>query len=278
MGRLEKIVVLTVVFLIAVILGVSLNEADVGDPVPDGSDPLVASGDADVARQLGARLDGLREVASGIPEPPREARQPILRSKPAVTEPQPASTPNGNGPRDERLAQRDRSIDANAVDELRSNQGSVPLLNSAVQLDGGSAPEGREAEEFESILVRTAGLRTTHDDQYMLYTWKSGDTFTSIARAYYDSMAHVRMLRLANEGRTERDLAAGDQILIPVFGPNDSSSSDRAYTVAEGDTLSSIAQKVYGDPSKYRKIFEANRDVLNDENTLALGQELRLPR
>jgi len=48
------------------------------------------------------------------------------------------------------------------------------------------------------------------------------------------------------------------------------------YKVVSGDTLSKIAKRFYGDSSAYTKIFEANRDQLNDPNKIQIGQELRL--
>jgi LysM repeat protein len=51
----------------------------------------------------------------------------------------------------------------------------------------------------------------------------------------------------------------------------------RTYTVKHGDTLSDIAQRVYGRPSEYHKIFEANRDQLSDPDRIKPGQVLRLP-
>ncbi len=49
------------------------------------------------------------------------------------------------------------------------------------------------------------------------------------------------------------------------------------YKVQSGDTLSKVAQKFYGDSSKYREIFDANRDTLKDPNKINVGQELTLP-
>ena len=51
----------------------------------------------------------------------------------------------------------------------------------------------------------------------------------------------------------------------------------RTYKVKPGDTLSKIAKEVYGDASKYMKIFEANRDKMNDPNKIFPGQELSIP-
>jgi len=56
-----------------------------------------------------------------------------------------------------------------------------------------------------------------------------------------------------------------------------SSGSERKYTVQPGDTLSSIAEKFLGKASEYNRIFEANRDQLNDPNRIRAGQELVIP-
>ncbi len=53
--------------------------------------------------------------------------------------------------------------------------------------------------------------------------------------------------------------------------------SARHYTVQAGDTLSKISAHFYGSGSHYMKIFEANRDILNDPNKIQPGQELVIP-
>jgi nucleoid-associated protein YgaU len=49
------------------------------------------------------------------------------------------------------------------------------------------------------------------------------------------------------------------------------------HEVKKGETLSKIAEQYYGDPSLYPKIFEANRDILNNPNLIKVGQKLRIP-
>lgn len=50
------------------------------------------------------------------------------------------------------------------------------------------------------------------------------------------------------------------------------------YTVKRGDSLSKIAKKFYGDPMKYKQIFEANKPMLKDPNLIYPGQTLRIPK
>lgn len=55
------------------------------------------------------------------------------------------------------------------------------------------------------------------------------------------------------------------------------STTTRKYTVRPGDTLSKIAKEFYGNPNEYNRIFEANRDKLENPNKIRAGQELVIP-
>jgi len=50
-----------------------------------------------------------------------------------------------------------------------------------------------------------------------------------------------------------------------------------SYTVKSGDSLSKIAKNELGDANAWKKIFEANRDVLDDPDKIFPGQVLKLP-
>jgi nucleoid-associated protein YgaU len=49
------------------------------------------------------------------------------------------------------------------------------------------------------------------------------------------------------------------------------------HTVVAGDTLSKIARNCLGDASLYPKIFEANRDKLDNPDMIKVGQTLTIP-
>jgi nucleoid-associated protein YgaU len=53
--------------------------------------------------------------------------------------------------------------------------------------------------------------------------------------------------------------------------------ADRSYTVRSGDTLSGIAKREYGDAGQWKRIFEANRDKLDNPDLIHPGQELTIP-
>jgi len=54
-------------------------------------------------------------------------------------------------------------------------------------------------------------------------------------------------------------------------------AATRRHVVARGDTLFGLAQRYYGDRARWRDIYNANRDVLPNENSLSVGMELRIP-
>ena len=63
----------------------------------------------------------------------------------------------------------------------------------------------------------------------------------------------------------------------PDAGAADPYDATQWYEVKKGDTLSKIAKEVYGDPSLYSKIFEANKDQLKNPDVIQVGQKLRIP-
>jgi nucleoid-associated protein YgaU len=52
---------------------------------------------------------------------------------------------------------------------------------------------------------------------------------------------------------------------------------ERWHVVEKGDTLGKIAQRYLGKASLYPRIFEANRDLLDDPDKIFPGQKLRIP-
>ncbi|CAM3329104.1 peptidoglycan-binding protein LysM [Pseudomonas floridensis] len=73
-----------------------------------------------------------------------------------------------------------------------------------------------------------------------------------------------------------------DQMTIAAAGSASGASSSvsaqsRFVTVEKGDTLSAISKRVYGDPNKYQKIFEANQPMLKSVDKIYPGQTLRIP-
>ena len=67
---------------------------------------------------------------------------------------------------------------------------------------------------------------------------------------------------------------------MPDFSNVESGSSSTAtkiYEVVSGDSLSKIAKREYGNANEWKRIFEANQDVLKDPDKIFPGQKLKIP-
>lgn len=56
-----------------------------------------------------------------------------------------------------------------------------------------------------------------------------------------------------------------------------SSTATKVYVVKSGDSLSKIAQLEYGNANEWKRIYEANRDILKDPDKIFPGQKLKIP-
>ncbi|HMX40009.1 MAG TPA: LysM peptidoglycan-binding domain-containing protein [Saprospiraceae bacterium] len=73
----------------------------------------------------------------------------------------------------------------------------------------------------------------------------------------------------ASGGSNPSDIVAD----IQVDNPNVYAT----HTVQKGESLSKIAKHYYGDMMKYKQIFEANRNQLDDPDQIEVGQVLTIP-
>lgn len=49
------------------------------------------------------------------------------------------------------------------------------------------------------------------------------------------------------------------------------------YVIQSGDTLGKLAKKYYGKAMDYPRIFEANKEVIEDPDKIYVGQKIRIP-
>ena len=70
------------------------------------------------------------------------------------------------------------------------------------------------------------------------------------------------------------DVKAGSSSTAPPPKP-----AEETYTVAAGDSLSKIAKRFYGDANDWRRIYEANRELIGaNPDLIRPGQKLRIPK
>ena len=77
------------------------------------------------------------------------------------------------------------------------------------------------------------------------------------------------------------DVVSGSSSTAPspaeAQGGNSGANTDRMYVVQGGDSLSKISRKFYGDANSWKRIFEANRDLVKNPDLIQPGWRLRIP-
>lgn len=64
----------------------------------------------------------------------------------------------------------------------------------------------------------------------------------------------------------------------PSPSPAADTAGGQSYEIQAGDTLATIAQQFYGDPTQWRRIYDANKDAIGDDpDKLKLGAKLSIP-
>jgi nucleoid-associated protein YgaU len=109
------------------------------------------------------------------------------------------------------------------------------------------------------------------------YTVVKGDYLWKIAgkpAIYDDPYQWMRIYTYNRDQIKDPDLIYAEQIF-----KIQRSAADNEYIVVKGDWLAKIAGKaeIYSDPTKWTKIFEANNDVIKDQNMIYPHQVLILP-
>jgi nucleoid-associated protein YgaU len=161
----------------------------------------------------------------------------------------------------------------------------------------------------EKIAVKEPELaRQTSPKVYVVC---DGDNLADIAKLFYGDIEGNKKVNIdrifqANSAllKSPDEIQIGQKLIVPSLSTKDENEStfpstlfekvkaigrkhllrdgsetkqSKQYVVQEGDNLWRIAAEQLGDGNRYQEISKLNTDVLEDENTLVVGMNLRLP-
>jgi Dyp-type peroxidase family len=109
------------------------------------------------------------------------------------------------------------------------------------------------------------------------YTVQAGDSLFSIAQRAFGNGADWPLIYDANKqtiGPNPNVIRIGEVLVIPTLSP----TPGDIYVVKQGDSLTSIAQRAYGNGNLWPLIYNANKQVIgNNPNLIQPGQVLHIP-
>ena len=128
-------------------------------------------------------------------------------------------------------------------------------------------------EAINDVGATTPGVSGLHADV-------RGKVITLKGKAESRDAANLVMQRIDQSIKAENIVNAIEVVKAPApeAAPTPEPATEgQIYEVVAGDTLGAIAQKYYGRASEYMKIFEANRDILDNPDLIKVGQKLKIP-
>jgi nucleoid-associated protein YgaU len=118
-----------------------------------------------------------------------------------------------------------------------------------------NAVQGASSDNARNLSVRQNGNQIEVHGQADTIAAKQ-EAFSKITSQVGDTAGLVNMIQVSSE--------------IPA-------QQERTHKVLKGENLTGIAQQYYGKASLYMKVFEANRDQLNDPDKVREGMVLKIP-
>ena len=168
---------------------------------------------------------------------------------------------------------------------------SLAGIASAFRDGAGTVPSDPDASAGES--AGAAAVAPTPEPEEpaespaaVVHHVKGGETLASIAASWFGDPGKWPLIAEANPGLDPHHLQIGQRLNLPEKerglqddGPRRDAGVTRQYTVRGGDTLTQIAIRLYGDPARWRDLYEANRDAIGESpNNLVVGTRLVVPR
>ncbi len=154
------------------------------------------------------------------------------------------------------------------IDEIEAQLAAYKTSNIALlseMQDKVATLEGKIAQ------LRASMPKGVYDE----YTVVKGDYLWKISGKsdiYNDPYQWMRIYTYNTDQIKDPDVIDPDQIfkIQREVGPNE-------YLVVKGDWLSKIASSSYTDPTKWTKIYEANKNIIPDKNLIYPYQVLKIP-
>jgi nucleoid-associated protein YgaU len=117
------------------------------------------------------------------------------------------------------------------------------------------------------------------------YEVKAGDMLWTIAEKKYGNGALYSLITKANSLSDGAPLRVGQKLVLPPKPSNDTLIStepqtegdQRTYVIQAGDSLVRLAQRFYRNGQLALKLYEANRDVIENADVLVAGTKIVLP-
>ncbi len=149
----------------------------------------------------------------------------------------------------------------------------VTTSPSQMLRDAGIDPSNLDFDFASGSIAVSGEVSEESDRQRILDVLGEAPGITTVT----DNMTIAAPAPVEPEAPVEAQAPAEEITAVEPEAPAAESDAE-TYTVQSGDTLWKISEQVYGNGSKYMKIFEANTDQLENPDRIFPGQKLVIPK
>ncbi len=188
-------------------------------------------------------------------------------------------------------------VERRMTEEEQRKTGIIDIEGTGTEEENETSRNIDEQEASEIDLEEEQESFVDIEKEPIIHVVQKNETLIGISRKYYGTGARWKLIHEANRDLIpdpRRDLRPKMKLLIPpaegtqvgsVTSPTETrilsaptpAPGTKYYDVQKGDTLWAVARKFYDDPSAWKKIREANSDLIKDENDLRPNMRLIIP-
>ncbi len=167
-----------------------------------------------------------------------------------------------------------------------------PQAHEPLVIGGRGADMGQQIRSALGLNdIPTAPTQTVRNEPGVTHTVRHRESLAAIARRYYHDTDRWPEIFEANRHLLDSPdfVREGMQLRIPGVTSTWQAPAERAgtprtdgprvrtYTIQKNDVLGKISQNLTGTSRNWRRIYEANRDVIDDPDRLIPGRVIRIP-
>ncbi|MCH9741228.1 MAG: LysM peptidoglycan-binding domain-containing protein [Epsilonproteobacteria bacterium] len=167
--------------------------------------------------------------------------------------------------------EKEKSIDSTQPNEVKTQDSSLEASLSSAEVDMLSMGEtGSEVTISDSDSQKQASTAETVNTYNKVVVDQSAGAATDELSKLSDQISSA----IDADDTPSNDSSYTTSITQEV---QTRTKEMRYVTVRKGDTLGKIAQRVYGNVMDYKRIYDANPDILRRPDRIYIGQRLRVP-
>ena len=177
---------------------------------------------------------------------------------------------------DDNLTQNESALNSNFGFQLHSfnHKHQSHSIETEVSEENNDSNQNQGFKKF--LMNRSPASKNAANAKIVHYTVKNYDTLMKISFEFLGNVTRWREIYADNQSKIPNpsSLTPGTQLEIRVFDAVHVKKNGSPYDIKRGDTLGKISNWIYGSFSKWKLIWNNNRELIHHPNLIYAGFRL----